>query len=109
MYRVTLFAISSNHIKSIRQIRIALRLGLMEAKNLIEKADLPFVMLDGVDLETASRVKEIIEAAGALVDITESNYPQPMIFYRPDFEQQSLDEIKSPVIRGLLGLFKGFR
>lgn len=106
MYRVTLSAIdSSKEIQTIRQLRIALQLGLLEARNLVEKTDLPFVLLDGVDLATASRIKEVIEAANAQVEITESDLTEPITFYRPDFRQQSLSESDSPILRGLARLF----
>lgn len=109
MYSVTLTAKGPERIPTIRQLRAALGLSLVAGLNLADKAELPFVLLDGVDLATAERVREILSSAHAQVDISQSDTACPMIFYRPDFLEPPTNHIKSPISKALTKWLFGSR
>jgi len=51
----------------IKEIRTITNLGLKEAKDLVESAPKP--VKDGVSKEEAEKIKQVLEAAGAKVEI----------------------------------------
>ena len=57
----------SAKIQVIKEVRGLTSLGLKEAKDLVDGA--PASVLEGVDQETANKAKEVLEAAGATVEL----------------------------------------
>lgn len=105
-YLVTWTAKGPREIATIRALRRALGLGLSEAVEFQSNVQLPFVLLDGADLDTANSVKERLTQADSTVDVAESQTEQPMIFYRPDLMRRdtSYSDIKSPIMRAIYRL-----
>jgi len=66
-FDVVLTAIGSAKIQVIKEVRALTSLGLKEAKDLVNGA--PNAILEGVDIETADKAKEAIEAAGGSVEL----------------------------------------
>lgn len=103
MYLVTWTVKGPRKIANVKALREALGLTLTDAVNFEAKAQLPFVLLDGVDLDTANSVRDALSRAGSSVDIDDSSTEQPMIFYRPDLlsRDPSYSDVKSPVMRAI--------
>ena len=57
----------SAKIQVIKEVRGLTSLGLKEAKDLVDGA--PAAVLEGVDEETANKAKEVLEGAGATVEL----------------------------------------
>jgi large subunit ribosomal protein L7/L12 len=66
-FDVVLTAAGSAKIQVIKEVRGLTSLGLKEAKDLVDGAPAP--VLEGVDEETANKAKEVLEAAGASVEL----------------------------------------
>ena len=66
-FQVVLAHSGDKKIQVIKEIRTVTNLGLKEAKDLVESA--PKMVKDGVSKEEAEKVKKILEAAGAKVEI----------------------------------------
>jgi len=66
-FDVILTAIGAQKIQVIKAVREVTTLGLKEAKDLVEGAPAP--VKQGVSKEEAEKVKEVLEAAGATVEI----------------------------------------
>ena len=66
-FQVILASAGEKKIQVIKEIRTVTNLGLKEAKDLVEAA--PKVVKDGVTKEEAEKVKKVLEAAGAKVEI----------------------------------------
>ena len=66
-FDVVLTEIGSAKIQVIKEVRGLTSLGLKEAKDLVDGA--PSSVLEGVDKETADKAKEVLEAAGAGVEL----------------------------------------
>jgi large subunit ribosomal protein L7/L12 len=66
-FDVVLTAAGSAKIQVIKEVRGLTSLGLKEAKDLVDGA--PANVLEAVDEETANKAKEILEAAGASVEL----------------------------------------
>jgi large subunit ribosomal protein L7/L12 len=66
-FDVVLIAAGSAKIQVIKEVRGLTSLGLKEAKDLVDGA--PANVLEAVDEETANKAKEILEAAGASVEL----------------------------------------
>lgn len=65
---VTLKEIGANKISVIKAVRELTTLGLKESKDLVESA--PKAVKEGVGKEEAAAMKEKLEAAGAVVEVT---------------------------------------
>ncbi|MHB1000677.1 MAG: ribosomal protein L7/L12 [Armatimonadota bacterium] len=106
MYMVTWTAKGPMMIATVKALRLALGLNLTEAVNFVEKVQLPFILLDGVDLSKANSIKELLSQVDSSVDITDSEIKQPMIFYRPDLlrHDPSYSDVKSPIMRSIYRL-----
>lgn len=66
-FQVVLAASGDKKIQVIKEIRTITNLGLKEAKDLVESAPKP--VKDGVSKEEAEKIKQVLEAAGAKVEI----------------------------------------
>lgn len=66
-FQVILAHAGDKKIQVIKEIRTVTNLGLKEAKDLVESAPKP--VKDGVSKEEAEKIKQILEAAGAKVEI----------------------------------------
>ncbi|MDP9143252.1 MAG: 50S ribosomal protein L7/L12 [Actinomycetota bacterium] len=66
-FDVVLTAAGPQKIQVIKEVRSLTSLGLKEAKDLVDGA--PANVLEAVDRETADKAKEILEAAGASVEL----------------------------------------
>ena len=66
-FNVILKEIGPNKINVIKGVREVTTLGLKEAKDLVESA--PAVVKEGVNKEDAAKIKEKLEAAGAVVSV----------------------------------------
>ena len=66
-FQVVLAASGDKKIQVIKEIRTVTNLGLKEAKDLVEGA--PKLIKDGVSKEEAEKIKQVLEAAGAKVEI----------------------------------------
>jgi large subunit ribosomal protein L7/L12 len=66
-FDVVLTGAGSQKIQVIKEVRGLTSLGLKEAKDLVDGA--PANVLEGVDKETADKAKEVLEAAGASVEL----------------------------------------
>jgi large subunit ribosomal protein L7/L12 len=65
--QVILASSGDKKINVIKEIRTVTNLGLKEAKDLVESAPKP--IKDGVSKEEAAKIKQVLEAAGASVEI----------------------------------------
>lgn len=66
-FTVVLASAGDQKIQVIKEIRTVTNLGLKEAKDLVEAA--PKTVKDGVSKEEAEKIKKVLEAAGAKVEI----------------------------------------
>ena len=66
-FTVVLAAMGSNKIGVIKEIRTITGLGLKESKDLVEGA--PKTVKEGVSKDEAAKIKEVLEKAGAAVEI----------------------------------------
>jgi large subunit ribosomal protein L7/L12 len=66
-FDVVLTDAGSAKIQVIKEVRSLTSLGLKEAKDLVDGA--PANVLEGVDEETANKAKEVLEGAGATVEL----------------------------------------
>lgn len=66
-FDVVLADAGANKINVIKEVRAVTGLGLKEAKDLVEAA--PKTLKEGVSKEEAAKMKEVIEKAGAKVQI----------------------------------------
>lgn len=66
-FQVILASSGDKKIQVIKEIRTVTNLGLKEAKDLVESA--PKLIKDGVSKEEAQKIKQVLEAAGAKVEI----------------------------------------
>lgn len=66
-FQVILANSGDKKIQVIKEIRAFTNLGLKEAKDLVESAPKP--VKDGVSKEEAEKIKQVLEAAGAKVEI----------------------------------------
>jgi len=66
-FDVMLMDAGANKINVIKEVRAVTGLGLKEAKDLVEAA--PKLLKEGVTKEEAAKMKEVIEKAGAKVQI----------------------------------------
>lgn len=66
-FDVVLTGAGAQKIQVIKEVRGLTSLGLKEAKDLVDGA--PANVLEGVDKETADKAKEVLEAAGATVEL----------------------------------------
>ena len=66
-FDVILVAAGDKKIQVIKEVRTITGLGLKEAKELVEGAPKP--IKEGVSKEDASKLKELVEAAGGQVDV----------------------------------------
>lgn len=66
-FQVVLASSGDKKIQVIKEIRTVTNLGLKEAKDLVEGA--PKVVKEGVSKEEAQKIKQVLEAAGAKVEI----------------------------------------
>ncbi len=66
-FQVILANAGDKKIQVIKEIRTVTNLGLKEAKDLVEAA--PKQVKDGVSKEEAEKIKQVLEAAGAKVEI----------------------------------------
>jgi len=66
-FDVMLIAAGDKKIQVIKEVRSLTSLGLKEAKAVVD--DAPSAVLEAVDNETATKAKEALEAAGAMVEV----------------------------------------
>ena len=66
-FDVMLVAAGDKKIQVIKEVRTITKLGLKEAKALVDEA--PGAVLEGVDKDAAEQAKEALEAAGASVEL----------------------------------------
>ena len=66
-FTVVLAGAGDKKIQVIKEIRTVTNLGLKEAKDLVEGA--PRTIKDGVDKDEAAKIKQVLEAQGAKVEI----------------------------------------
>jgi large subunit ribosomal protein L7/L12 len=66
-FDVVLTSAGSAKIQVIKEVRGLTSLGLKEAKDLVDSA--PASVLEAVDKETADKAKEVLEGAGATVEL----------------------------------------
>lgn len=66
-FNVILADVGANKINVIKEVRAVTGLGLKEAKDLVEGA--PKSIKEGVSKEEAQKIKEVVEKAGAKVEI----------------------------------------
>src|SRR5690606_39039862 len=66
-------------IQVIKEVRSLTNLGLKEAKDLVDGA--PAKVLEGADPETAQKAKEVLEGAGATVELQQAAGPKARLRY----------------------------
>jgi len=66
-FQVILASSGDKKIQVIKEVRTVTNLGLKEAKDLVEGA--PKLVKDGASKEEAEKIKQVLEAAGAKVEI----------------------------------------
>jgi large subunit ribosomal protein L7/L12 len=66
-FTVVLTDAGANKINVIKEVRTLTGLGLKEAKDLVDGA--PKTVKDGVSKDDAAKMKKVLEAAGAKVDV----------------------------------------
>ncbi len=66
-FDVVLTAVGDKKIQVIKEVRALTQLGLGEAKALVDEA--PKTVLEGAKKEDAEKAKEVLEAAGATVEL----------------------------------------
>jgi len=66
-FDVVLTSAGATKIQVIKEVRGLTSLGLKDAKDLVDGA--PANVLEGVDQETANKAKDVLEAAGATVEL----------------------------------------
>ncbi len=66
-FDVVLTAVGDKKIQVIKEVRALTSLGLGEAKALVDEA--PKTVLEGAKKEDAEKAKEVLEAAGATVEL----------------------------------------
>ncbi len=66
-FDVVLTAVGDKKIQVIKEVRALTNLGLGEAKALVDEA--PKTILEGAKKEDAEKAKEVLEAAGATVEL----------------------------------------
>ncbi|MBI2068447.1 MAG: 50S ribosomal protein L7/L12 [Deltaproteobacteria bacterium] len=66
-FTVVLASAGSNKINVIKEVRALTGLGLKEAKDLVEGA--PKTLKEGVSKEDAAKMKDVLEKAGAKVEL----------------------------------------
>jgi large subunit ribosomal protein L7/L12 len=66
-FDVVITGAGSAKIQVIKEVRSLTSLGLKEAKDLVDGA--PAAVLEGVDEETANKAKEVLEGAGATIEL----------------------------------------
>jgi large subunit ribosomal protein L7/L12 len=66
-FDVVLMAAGDKKIQVIKEVRSLTGLGLKEAKALVDEAPKP--VLEAADKEAADKAKEVLEAAGAMVEV----------------------------------------
>jgi large subunit ribosomal protein L7/L12 len=66
-FDVVLTSAGSKKIQVIKEVRVLTRLGLKEAKDLVEHT--PATVLEHVDRATADKAADLLEAAGAAFDV----------------------------------------
>lgn len=66
-FDAVLTVVGANKIQVIKAVREVTTLGLKEAKDLVEGAPAP--VKEGVSKEEAAKIKEVLEATGATVEI----------------------------------------
>lgn len=66
-FDVVLAAVGEKKIQVIKEVRALTSLGLGEAKALVDGA--PKVILEGAKKEDAEKAKEVLEAAGATIEL----------------------------------------
>ena len=66
-FDVVLAAVGDKKIQVIKEVRALTNLGLGEAKALVDEA--PKTILEGAKKEDAEKAKEVLEAAGATVEL----------------------------------------
>jgi len=66
-FDVILATVGDKKIQVIKEVRALTNLGLGEAKALVDEAPKP--VLEGVNKETAEKAKELLESAGATVEL----------------------------------------
>lgn len=66
-FTVVLASVGSNKIGVIKEIRTITGLGLKESKDLVEGAPKP--VKEGVSKDEAAKIKEVLEKAGATVEV----------------------------------------
>ncbi len=66
-FDVILTVVGEKKIQVIKEVRALTNLGLGEAKALVDEAPKP--VLEGVKKEDAAKAKEVLEAAGATVEV----------------------------------------
>ncbi|WHQ47096.1 MAG: 50S ribosomal protein L7/L12 [Candidatus Midichloria sp.] len=66
-FDVMLLEAGANKVSVIKEVRSATGLGLVEAKTLVESV--PKAVKSGVSKEDAEKIKQLLEAAGAKVEI----------------------------------------
>jgi len=66
-FNVILTAAGAQKINVIKEVRAVTSLGLKEAKDLVEAA--PKAVKEGVNKEEAEKIKKLLEAAGATVEL----------------------------------------
>jgi ribosomal protein L7/L12 len=73
-FTVTLMAAGDRKIEVIKEVNAITRIGLKEAKDLVQGA--PKAVKEGVNMDEACRIKTILENAGAKVELVE--HPRPV-------------------------------
>jgi len=66
-FNVILTSVGAQKINVIKEVRAVTSLGLKEAKDLVEAA--PKAVKEGVNKEEAEKIKKLLEAAGATVEL----------------------------------------
>ncbi len=66
-FDVVLVAAGDKKIQVIKEVRALTNLGLKEAKDLVDNAPKP--VLESVDKDAADKAKDVLEAAGATVEL----------------------------------------
>jgi large subunit ribosomal protein L7/L12 len=66
-FDVVLIAAGDKKIQVIKEVRGLTGLGLKEAKALVD--DAPGAVLEGVDKDTAEKAKDVLEGAGASIEL----------------------------------------
>lgn len=66
-FTVVITAAGDKKLQVIKEVRAITNLGLKEAKDLVDGA--PAKVLEGADPETAQKAKEVLEGAGATVEL----------------------------------------